>query len=182
MTSPRPIVVAKKTSHGKIGEAAALAQCWMNGIPAHGTGGLRSNFAGSDLIVETAHPRVKLWVQVKTGAPVRRDYVYLTQCAGDDEPHRDKFAADFVVLVNVEAKQAAAHRHDGQLRFEHLSFYVLPCDVANDLYRAALQREYARPKRDGGRRRLVNLAVDVPASQVAGFRDAWHLLRGATTD
>ncbi len=58
MSNPR-----KSQSHGKIGEAAAFAKCWMHGIPAYFTGGLRSNFAGSDLIVETRNQRVKLWVQ-----------------------------------------------------------------------------------------------------------------------
>jgi len=52
----------KSHSHGKIGEAAVYAKCWMHGIPAYFTGGLRSNFAGSDLIVETTDARKKLWV------------------------------------------------------------------------------------------------------------------------
>jgi hypothetical protein len=63
------ISIRKLQSHGKIGEAATYAKCWMHGIPPYHTGGLRSNFAGSDLIVDTADPRQKLWIQVKTGAP-----------------------------------------------------------------------------------------------------------------
>lgn len=43
------------------------AKCWMNGIPAHNTNGLRANFAGSDIIIDTDDPRKKLLVQVKTG-------------------------------------------------------------------------------------------------------------------
>jgi hypothetical protein len=42
----------------------------MHGIPAYNTGGLRANFAGSDLIIETGDQRKKLWLQVKTGAPI----------------------------------------------------------------------------------------------------------------
>jgi hypothetical protein len=42
----------------------------MHGITAYFTGGLRNNFAGSDIIVETKDPRRKLWVQMKTGAPI----------------------------------------------------------------------------------------------------------------
>lgn len=69
-------VLRKSESHGKIGEAAVFAKCWMHSIPAYFTGGLRINFAGSDLIVETAERRRKLWVQVKTGAPILKDHVH----------------------------------------------------------------------------------------------------------
>ena len=61
-------------------------------------GGLRSNFAGSDLIVETKGPRRKLWVQVKAGAPLLKEHVYLTQCAGDHDLEIQKFDADFVIF------------------------------------------------------------------------------------
>jgi hypothetical protein len=44
----------KTQSHGKTGEAAVTAKCWMHGIPAYNTSGLRANFAGSDLIVDTS--------------------------------------------------------------------------------------------------------------------------------
>lgn len=112
MSAPR-----KSQSHGKIGEAAVYAKCWMNGIPAYYTGGLRSNFAGSDLIVETSNIRSKLWIQVKTGAPVLKDHVYLTQCDGENDLGRDKFDADFVVFVNLDAKVALNHGHAGELDF-----------------------------------------------------------------
>jgi hypothetical protein len=33
--------IRKQQSHGKIGEAAVAAKCWMHGIPAYNTAGLR---------------------------------------------------------------------------------------------------------------------------------------------
>lgn len=33
--------IRKTQSHGKIGEAAVTAKCWMHGIPAYNTRGLR---------------------------------------------------------------------------------------------------------------------------------------------
>lgn len=57
----------KTQSHGHIGEAAVAAKCWMNGIAAYSTGGLRANFAGSDLLIDTKDPKVKRLVEVKTG-------------------------------------------------------------------------------------------------------------------
>src|SRR5947208_2555920 len=75
----------KTQSHGKIGEAAVTAKCWMNGIPAYNTGGLRANFAGSDLIVDTEDPKRKLLIQVKAGYSPRNDQIYLTQCKGEME-------------------------------------------------------------------------------------------------
>ena len=80
----------KSQSHGRIGEAAVYAKCWMHGIPAYFTDGLRNNFAGSDLIVETKDRRRKLLVQVKTGAPILKDHIYLTQCSGDEDLSRPK--------------------------------------------------------------------------------------------
>jgi hypothetical protein len=167
----------KKQSHGRIGEAAVAAKCWMNGIPAYNTAGLRANFAGSDLIVDTDDPKQKLLVQVKTGFVPVRDQVYFTQCAGECDLTDDKFVSDFVVLVNIDGKVGATHHHDGILDFKHLSFYVLPRDVANDSYRRAVQREYDRPLRTGGRRKLGNMAVYVPSPELELYRDAWRLMR-----
>lgn len=170
----------KSQSHGKIGEAVTFAKCWMHGIPAYFTGGLRSNFAGSDLIVETKNQRTKLWVQVKTGAPILKDHVYLTQCSGDKDLGARKFEADFVVFVNLETRPALNHSHEGELDFEHLSFYVVPSDDANAMFQKWLEHWHKKPKRDGGIRKLGNMAVHVPASEMAQFRDAWHLLKASS--
>ena len=95
----------------------------MHGILAYSTGSLKANFAGSDLlIVDAADPRRKLWVEVKTGFPTRKNHVYLTQSAGEKDLTHPKFAADFVVFVNLDAKAAKAHIHDGALDFQHLSY------------------------------------------------------------
>lgn len=174
--------MSKSESHGRIGEAATYAKCWMNGIPVYHTGGLRSNFAGSDLIVETADPRFKLWIQVKTGAPGLKDHVYLTQCAGDEDLSREKFVADFVVFVNLDPRKAQSHAHDGTLNFEHLSFYVVPRPDANRLYHDALVYWAAKPKRDGSRRKLVNMGVHVPIEKILEFRDAWQRIHAASAN
>src|SRR6218665_1784169 len=112
------MTISKSRSHGRIGEAAALAKCWMYGIPAHGTAGLRSNFAGADLLVDTEDPGRKLLVEVKTGYDVAGDWVYLTQNSDTRGLTHDKFSADFVVLVNLD-RRIAKHQHDGELDFEH---------------------------------------------------------------
>lgn len=151
----------------------------MHGIPAYLTGGLRANFAGSDLIVDTRDPRRKLLIQVKTGAPILRDHVYLTQCAGEGEIKEDKFSADFVIFVNLETRTAKSHNHSGELSFEHLSFYVVPGQEANRLYRTALRHWAAKPKRDGGRRKLGNMAVHVPIADMQCFKDAWLVMKVA---
>lgn len=155
------------------------AKCWMHGIPAYFTGGLRNNFAGSDLIVETGNQREKLWVQVKTGAPTIKDQVYLTQCAGDDDLHATKFESDFVVFVNLQTRAALKHTHQGELGFEHLSFYIVPADQANAIYLRWLRLEHEKPKRDGSARKLGNMAVHAPAAEMAQYRDAWRLLSPA---
>jgi hypothetical protein len=149
----------------------------MHGIPAYYTGGLRANFAGSDLIVDTDDPRRKLWVQVKTGAPTLKDRVYLTQCTGDADLAGNKFSADFVVFVNLDVKLAKSHSHDGSLDFPALSFYVVPVDKANSIYQEALQGEADKPKGNGDRRKLSNMAVQVHSDRMAKFRDAWHQLK-----
>jgi hypothetical protein len=84
----------KTQSHGKIGEAAVTAKCWMHGIPAYNTAGLRANFAGSDLIVDTSDPAKKLLIQVKAGYSPSPDWVYFTQCAGECDLTSDKFGFD----------------------------------------------------------------------------------------
>ncbi len=175
MDAPR-----KSQSHGKIGEAAVYAKCWMHGIPAYFTGGLRNNFAGSDLIVETGDVRRKVWVQVKTGAPILKNHVYLTQCAGDGDLVCEKFDADFVVFVNINTRAGLGHTHSGELGFEHLTFYVVPRKAANLIYRHWLGHWHDKPKRDGGTRKLGNMAVHVPLSEVEKYRDAWALLRQAS--
>jgi hypothetical protein len=167
----------KSTSHGRIGEAVVTAKCWMNGIQAHNTNGLRANFAGCDLIVDTHNPGRKLLVQVKSGYARFEKEVYFTQASGSADLNEAKFKADFVVLVNIEQKIGEMHAHDGTLGFEHLIFYVIPVDKANRIYRDAVRREYDRPKRDGGKRSLSNLAVYVHPSELEGYREAWHLLR-----
>jgi hypothetical protein len=101
----------------------------------------------------------------------------MTQCSGIEELEGDKFCADFVVFVNLDQRAAQEHKHDGSLGFEHLTFYVVPCDVANRVYREALKREYARPKRDGTRRSLSNLAVNAGTHVLTPYRDAWHLMK-----
>lgn len=167
----------KSQSHGKIGEAAVYAKCWMHGVPAYFTGGLRNNFAGSDLIVETRNQRTKLWVQVKTGAPIVKDHVYFTQCSGDADLSVPKFNSDFVVFVNLETRPALKHTHEGELGFEHLSFYVVPSARANALYKKWLTYWHKKPKRDGGVRKLGNMAVHVPIVEMTKYRDAWRLLK-----
>ncbi len=167
----------KSTSHGRIGEAVVTAKCWMHGIPAHNTNGLRANFSGCDLIVDTHNPRKKILVQVKSGYARFEKEVYFTQASGSADLVEEKFKADFVVLVNIEQKIGESHTHDGELKFEHLHFYVIPVDTANQIYRDAVRREYDRPKRDGGRRSLSNLAVYVHPNELDAYRDAWHLLR-----
>jgi hypothetical protein len=173
------MVLRKTQSHGTIGEAAVTAKCWMYGIPACNTAGLRANFAGSDLIVDTADPTKKLLIQIKTGYSPSGEWVYMTQCGGEHELTRDKFVSDFVVFVNLDRKAANAHQHDGELDFQHLIFYVVPRADANRLYRAAVKRDYDRPLKTGGVRKLGNMAVNVSAAEIAPFRDAWNLIRRA---
>jgi hypothetical protein len=152
----------------------------MHGIPAYNTGGLRANFAGSDLIVETDDPRKKLWVQLKTGAPILKNHVYLTQCSGDEDLTSEKFAADSVVFVNLNLRTAKSHTHDGSLDFNSISFYVVPGKQANLIYQQALTGWAAKPKRDGARRKLGNMSVHVPSDQMAGYKDAWNQLKTAS--
>jgi hypothetical protein len=168
--------INKRQSHGKIGEAAVAAKCWMHGIPAYNTAGLRANFAGSDLLLDTKDPTRKLLVQVKTGYSANGT-VYLTQCAGEHELEGDKFVSDFVVFVNIDRKAAEKHTHRGELDFAHLTFYVVPRERANFMYRTVLVAEHARPKRDGGQRKLGNMAVYVPIDDAAAYKDAWYLIR-----
>lgn len=169
----------KTQSHGRIGEAASTAKCWMNGIPAHNTNGLRANFAGSDLIIDTDDPRRKLLVQVKTGYAGAKGQIYLTQASGEADLCEDKFHADFVVFVNIDKKVGKSHAHRGTLSFEHLAFYVVPSDVANTAFRAAVQREYDKPLlKSPERRKLTNLAVYVAPDSLGNYKDAWSLLRG----
>ena len=172
--------IRKQQSHGKIGEAAVSAKCWMHGIPAYNTAGLRANFAGSDLLVDTGDPRRKLLIQVKTGYAPGPGWVYMTQCSGEDELSAPKFVADFVVFVNMDKKVGVQHGHDGSLDFCHLHYFVLPRDKANELYLAALKREHARPLiKTGGVRKLGNLAVNIAAADMAPYADAWALIRTA---
>ncbi|MBE7418295.1 MAG: hypothetical protein HS128_11200 [Ideonella sp.] len=173
------VILRKTQSHGKIGEAAVAAKCWMHGVPAYNTAGLRANFAGSDLIVDTEDPTKKLLVQVKTGYNPSGEWVYMTQCAGEQDLNEDKFVSDFVVFVNLDRKAGNGHMHNGELDFHHLTFYVVPRSSANDLYRQAVRRDYNRPLKAGGRRKLGNMAVNIAAVDMAPFRNAWSLLRDA---
>jgi len=172
----------KRQSHGKIGEAAVAAKCWMYGIPAYNTAGLRANFAGSDLIIDIEDPTKKLLVQVKTGYSPAADKVYLTQCSGEKELTEDKFVSDFVVFVNLDRKIGNSHAHDGTLDFQHLSFYVVPRQDANRIYRAAVKKDHDRPLRTGGIRKLGNMAVNVSAAEMAPFKDAWLQMRRIAKD
>lgn len=115
------MTLRKTQSHGRIGEAAVTAKCWMHGIAAYNTAGLRANFAGSDLLVDTEDPRHKLLIQVKTGYCKSGDWVYTTQCGGEDELTVDKFVSDFVVFVNLDYAAGSKHQHDGMLDFKHLT-------------------------------------------------------------
>jgi hypothetical protein len=167
----------KTQSHGRIGEAAVTAKCWMHGIPAYNTGGLRANFAGSDLIIDTSDPKVKRLVQVKTGYAPTKGRVYLTQCKGECDLDGEKFVSDFVIFVNIDQRTGRTHAHNGELSFEHLTFYITPREAANRLYRSAVQRESGRPLRTGGRRKLGNMAVEVATAEMAPYLNAWHLMR-----
>lgn len=150
----------------------------MHGVPAHNTNGLRANFAGSDIIIDTQDPRIKRLVQVKTGYSPAEGQIYLTQASGEPDLVEDKFKADFVVFVNIDKKIGEAHQHRGTLSFEHLVYYVVPVEVANQVYRAAVQREYERPLiKSTKKRSLSNMAVNVQPHVLAEYRDAWHLLR-----
>jgi len=172
--------IRKQQSHGRIGEAAVTAKCWMHGIPAYNTAGLRANFAGSDLLVDTPDSTRKLFIQVKTGYNPASGLVYMTQCSGDQELEKPKFVADFVVFVNLDRQAGTKHEHNGLLDFQHLSFYVVPRESANTLYRSALLREHSRPLiKTGGQRMLGNLAVHVSVEEMAQFKSAWHLIRQA---
>lgn len=116
-------------------------------------------------------------VQVKAGYSPSNEQVYLTQCKGEEELSEDKFASDFVVFVNIDRKVGSAHQHEGALGFEHLSFFVVPRDIANTVYRDAVNREYQRPLKTGGQRKLGNMAVNVPLEVLAQYKDAWQLMR-----
>lgn len=175
--------IRKQQSHGRIGEAAVTAKCWMHGIAAYNTAGLRANFAGSDLIVDTLDPTRKLLIQVKTGYKPSLDWVYMTQCSGVHELGKPKFVSDFVVFVNLDKRVGVKHQHNGELDFQHLTFYVLPRDRANSLYRAALEREHARPlMKTRGQRKLGNLAVNVSATDMAEFQNRWDLIQQSGID
>lgn len=106
-------MLRKTLSHGRIGEAAVAAKCWMHGIAAYSTGGLRANFAGSDLIVDTTDRHRKLWVQVKTGSSATNDQIYLTQCAGEDNLVNEKFVAGaYRTRIFLPISLSLAPRHE----------------------------------------------------------------------
>jgi hypothetical protein len=176
------MTLRKTQSHGKIGEAAVTAKCWMHGIPAYNTGGLRAHFAGSDLLVDTGDPTRKVLVQVKSGYNPRPDQVYLTQCKGEEELRSPKFVSDFVVFVNIDRKVGSGHQHDGSLGFEHLSYFVVPREAANRIYLEALKRDHSKPLKKGGQRKLGNMAVNVTLEEMREFKDAWHLIRGSADE
>jgi hypothetical protein len=167
---------AKQLSHGRIGEAAVYAKCWMHGIQAYFTGVLKHNFPGSDLLVATDRLQ-KRWIEVKTGYSVQKDGVYLTQSSGEDDLKKHKFTADFVVFVNLDPESAKKHTHNGELDFSDLAYYVVPRDEANRIFREALQRDADRPKKDGTKRSLKNVAVHASLKEIERFRDAWNLLK-----
>jgi hypothetical protein len=171
------VPLRKTQSHGRIGEAAVTAKCWMHGIPAYNTGGLPRQLRRERSIIDTIDPKVKRLVQVKTGYAPTKSRVYLTQCKGECDLEGDKFVSDFVVFVNIDKKVGSTHAHNGELSFEHLTFYVTPREAANQLYRSAVQREYGRPLKAGGRRKLANMAVEVASEEMIPYLNAWHLMR-----
>jgi hypothetical protein len=174
------MALGKKESHGKIGEAAVTAKCWMHGIRAFNTAGLRANFASSDLIVNTDDPSKKLLIQVKSGYKPTRERIYMTQCTGEQDLTKNKFGAHFVVFVNIDRKVGEAHQHKGELDFKHLIFYVVPCADANRIYRAAVNRQYGIPLiKTGGVRSLKFMDVNASEAEMAPFKDAWDLIRRA---
>ena len=173
------VSLRKQQSHGRIGEAAVSAKCWMHGIPAYNTGGLRANFAGSDLIIDTPNPKIKKLVQVKTGYSPTKEKVYLTQCKGEVDLEGDKFVSDFVVFVNIDKKVGSTHSHDGAFGFEHLEFYVVPQAEANAIYKSAVRSDYAKPLKTGGVRKLGNMAVVVTKKEMSKFLNAWQVMRAA---
>lgn len=101
----------------------------------------------------------------------------MTQCGGEHELTEDKFVADFVVFVNLDHKAGIAHTHNGELDFQHLTFYVVPRLDANNLYRAAVKRDYDKPLPTGGVRKLGNMAVNVAVTDMILYKNAWHLIR-----
>jgi hypothetical protein len=170
---------SKAKSHGRIGEAASYAKCWMYGIPAYFTSGLGANFTGSDLFVETEERGKYLWIQVKTGYPTLKDHVYVTQCSGEAELKAEKFVSDFVVFVNLDPVTAKSHTHDGTLDFKHMTFYVVPVGDANRIYRGALNDWAKKPKRDGGERKLGNMSVYAALPEMEAYKNAWPRLKDA---
>jgi hypothetical protein len=150
--------VSKSQAHGQIGESAVIAKCWMNGLAAYRTGSLTTHFAGADVVVARARPERPVWIEVKSGYPVKRDHVYLTQFSSDDK-----------------------HQCDDKLDFSDLSFYVVPRDDANALFHAMVDREANTVKRDGKPRSLRNLAVHAPTHEMKRFYNAWGNIRDAQT-
>ena len=171
------IQMNKREAHDKIGEAAVAAKCWMHGIAAYPTAGLAANFKGSDLIIGSGDLKRLRLIQVKAGYSSQKGRVYFTQCKGEQDLTGDKFLSDFVVLVNLDAAVAKKHEYDGSLDFSHLSFYVLPREHANTMYRVAVRAEAVRPLvRKKGTRKLGNASIYLTEEQARPYRNAWHLL------
>ena len=55
---------------------------------------------------------------------------------------------------------------------------MVPRDAANRIYLQALKRDYSKPLKNGGQRKLGNMAVNVTLEEMQEFKDAWHLIRG----
>jgi hypothetical protein len=58
----------------------------------------------------------------------------------------------------------------------------VPAADANRLFKHAVRTVAAKPKRDGGQRKLSNVAIDIPAECMRKYQDAWDLLRLAATE
>ena len=63
------------------------------------------------------------------------------------------------------------------MNFDALSYYVVPVKQANRIYLEDLTAWAHKPKRDGGKRKLSNMAVHTLAERMEKFKDAWHLLK-----
>lgn len=54
---------------------------------------------------------------------------------------------------------------------------MVPVKHANRLYRKWLEWWANKPKRDGGKRKLGNMGVHVPADEMTKYKVAWLLLK-----
>ena len=91
-----------------------------------------------------------------------------------------RFAGEFRSLWESGTAHGEVAHHDGSLDFQSLSFYIVPGKQANLMYQEAVKVLAAKPKRDGGSRKLGNMAVHVPNDDMAGYKNAWGQLKSAS--